>query len=223
MGLKDRIIDAACDLFVAKGYDQTTISDIMKAADSSKGGLYYHFKSKDEILERIIAMSMEEVTDYYEELLEDQSSTVVEKFTEAFYRLNEVKKASVQNWDQIKKRYTFQGNHLLLKRMGEVFEEKTADFYCRLIQQGIRNGEFHVSYPKQLGTLWSREVIRFYQMSRYIYTGVKDNEGDFYEMLRFNESLINSQLGLSDPSVHLVEMGEAYLQSMKEAVSERVL
>ncbi len=223
MNLKDRIIEVAYDLFATKGYDKTTITDIIKGAGASKGGFYHHFKSKDEILERIIFASVEEITAYYNEILEDDSSTAVSKFSESFYRLNEVKKESVKDWDRIKRLYPFKGNHILLKRMGESFEEKTADFYYRLIKQGIESGEFHVLYPKQLGALWSREVIKFHQMSRHIFTGVKDNEGEFYDMLKFNESLINSQLGVEGGTVRLVEMGDAYLQSMKEIIAERMV
>lgn len=223
MDLKDKIIEVAYDLFTTKGYDKTTIADIIKGAGASKGGFYHHFKSKDEIFERIIFASIKEIMAYYKQILEDDSSTAAAKFSESFYRLNEVKKESVKDWDKIKKLYTFKGNHVLLKRMGEAFEEQMAEFYHRLIKQGIDSGEFHVLYPKQLGALWSREVIKFHQMSRRIFTGVKDNEGEFYDMLKFNEALINSQLGVESRTVRLVEMGDAYLQSMKEIVAERRL
>lgn len=223
MQLKDSIVEVAYDLFATKGYEKTTIADIIKGAGASKGGFYHHFKSKEEILEKIIFASIESITAYYKEILEDTESTVVEKFSESFYRLNEVKKTSIKDWDKIKKLYIFKGNHLLLKRMGEAFERETADFYEKLIHQGIEKGEFHVNYPKQLGALWSREVIKFHQMSRYIFTGVKDNEDEFYDMLRFNEDLINSQLGIQGHKIHLLEMGDVYLQTMKKIVSERRL
>ncbi|MCK8060248.1 MULTISPECIES: TetR/AcrR family transcriptional regulator [unclassified Fusibacter] len=223
MELKDKIVEVAYDLFATKGYDKTTIADIIKGAGASKGGFYHHFKSKDEILEKIIFASIEEIVLYYKEVLDDDSTTAVAKLSESFYRLNEAKKESAKDWNKLKKLYTFKGNHVLLKRMAEAFEEQTADFYHHLIKQGIESGEFQVQYPKQLGALWSREVIKFHQMSRRIFTGVKDNEDEFYDMLKFDEELINSQLGIESGRIRLVEMGDAYLQSMKKIVREGML
>lgn len=222
MALKETIIEVAYDLFATKGYDKTTITDIIKLAGTSKGGFYHHFKSKDEILEKIVFASIEEITAYYQELLADDQLSISEKFSESFYRLNEMKKESVKDWDKIKKIYTFKGNHILLKRMGESFEKETCDFYHQLIEQGINQGEFMVTYPKQLAALWSREVIKFHQMARRIFMGVKDNEEEFYNMLRFNEQLINEQLGLENKTINLLEMGDSYIQEMKKLVLKKV-
>ena len=42
-----RILDAALKLFMEKGYEQTTIQDIVnELGDLSKGAVYHHFKSK---------------------------------------------------------------------------------------------------------------------------------------------------------------------------------
>lgn len=50
----DRILDAALGLFVEKGYERTTIQDIVDALGNlSKGAIYHHFKSKEEIIEAV--------------------------------------------------------------------------------------------------------------------------------------------------------------------------
>jgi TetR/AcrR family acrAB operon transcriptional repressor len=49
-----RILDTATDLIVHYGYDKTTVSDIAQQAGISKGAVYLHFKSKDELLEALI-------------------------------------------------------------------------------------------------------------------------------------------------------------------------
>lgn len=41
-------------LFLEKGYHGTSIDDITQAAGLTKGALYWHFKSKEDLLERII-------------------------------------------------------------------------------------------------------------------------------------------------------------------------
>lgn len=44
------ILAAAGILFMRKGYEATSVDDIAEAANVAKGTLYYHFKSKDEVL-----------------------------------------------------------------------------------------------------------------------------------------------------------------------------
>lgn len=51
---RDRIIEAADRLFYEQGYEHTSFSDIADAVHISRGNFYYHFKSKDEILDAVI-------------------------------------------------------------------------------------------------------------------------------------------------------------------------
>ena len=46
---RQKIIDKSLQLFSVKGYFNTSISDILQAAGLTKGGLYCHFKSKEDV------------------------------------------------------------------------------------------------------------------------------------------------------------------------------
>ena len=52
---RDHIIEAADQLFYRQGYEYTSFSDIADAVQISRGNFYYHFKSKDEILDAVIS------------------------------------------------------------------------------------------------------------------------------------------------------------------------
>lgn len=47
---KEKIIEIATELFMTKGYHATSIQEICEYAEVSKGGLFYYFKSKEDIL-----------------------------------------------------------------------------------------------------------------------------------------------------------------------------
>ncbi len=49
MSLKIKIIDESLKLFSVKGFINTSVTDILEATGSSKGGFYNHFKSKDDL------------------------------------------------------------------------------------------------------------------------------------------------------------------------------
>ena len=57
MRLKDRIQFESLKLFSIKGFLNTSISDIMKAADTSKGGFYNHFESKEELFFEVLTIA----------------------------------------------------------------------------------------------------------------------------------------------------------------------
>ncbi|MCU7933900.1 MAG: TetR/AcrR family transcriptional regulator [Candidatus Thiodiazotropha sp. (ex Dulcina madagascariensis)] len=52
--VRQRIVDTADQLFYRQGYESTSFSDIADAMGISRGNFYYHFKSKDEILNAVI-------------------------------------------------------------------------------------------------------------------------------------------------------------------------
>jgi AcrR family transcriptional regulator len=56
---RQEILRASARLFRERGYDATSMNDIAAALKLSKGGLYHHFRSKDEILFHIMNHAME--------------------------------------------------------------------------------------------------------------------------------------------------------------------
>lgn len=61
MSKKEQIITAATQLFSEKGFDKTSMNEICEAAEVSKGLVYHHFKSKDEILKEIFEQTTEQM------------------------------------------------------------------------------------------------------------------------------------------------------------------
>lgn len=51
---RDHIVEAADNLFYQQGYEHTSFSDIADAVQISRGNFYYHFRTKDEILDAVI-------------------------------------------------------------------------------------------------------------------------------------------------------------------------
>lgn len=51
---KERIIEAALYIFLEKGYSETSIEDIVKPLNLTRGAFYWHFKDKDEVFKSII-------------------------------------------------------------------------------------------------------------------------------------------------------------------------
>ena len=65
---KGKIIDAAMKLFSEKGYENTTMQDLVQASGMSKGAIYHHFKSKQEIVAYLTNEEKERFTNSLREL-----------------------------------------------------------------------------------------------------------------------------------------------------------
>lgn len=63
---RQRIVEAANRLFYHQGYNQTSFSDVVGAANVPRGNIYYYFKTKDEILEAAIRYRLERIAQMLE-------------------------------------------------------------------------------------------------------------------------------------------------------------
>jgi len=60
---RERILERAEELFTTKGIQDTSIGDVAAAAGISKGTLFYHFRSKDELIMEIAFAHIQKVSD----------------------------------------------------------------------------------------------------------------------------------------------------------------
>jgi AcrR family transcriptional regulator len=61
-GNRQRIVDAADNLFYRNGYNRTSFQDISDATGIPRGNFYYYFKTKDEILNAVVDARVDELT-----------------------------------------------------------------------------------------------------------------------------------------------------------------
>lgn len=66
---KQELLKIAYSLIISKGYEETSIDEIIAKAQIAKGTFYYHFKSKEEMLEALINMMITEQTERAKQVL----------------------------------------------------------------------------------------------------------------------------------------------------------
>lgn len=219
MTLKDKIIDAAFEIFAEKGYEKATIAEIIEKAGSSKGGFYHHFKSKSDILQEITNMYMKGMDDQYNLMLKQTNKSTIDLLNNVFDTINTYKKNQIQDWPKLKKLYMHQDSHAIIRKMADDFEVLTAGIYLRLIQKGIDEGFFDIVYPEPLAGLWSREMIRIYGIApTLIYSDDQKALKDFVQLVEFIERTINQALGFTEHQIAIKEPALEYIKYAKEQV-----
>lgn len=139
------ILVAARELFVKKGYDQTSVNDILRIVDIAKGTFYYYFASKEEVLEAIILDIVEEGARRAEKILKDKSIPLVNRIMMAIM----AQAPEFEGSDEIKEEMHKVENakleqlylRAMLKRMTPVLLEP--------VLEGIDRDIFHTEYPTE--------------------------------------------------------------------------
>ena len=85
---REEILDAAEKLFAAKGFDNTSTGDILDAVGIARGTLYYHFKSKEDILDAMIERITNQMVEKASEIALDESIPVFCRLTRTMLSLN---------------------------------------------------------------------------------------------------------------------------------------
>ncbi len=71
---RQELLNAAEKLFCARGYEGTSVQDILTAAGMSKGGFYHHFASKEDVMKALCVRRAERAEAYTVELLASAST-----------------------------------------------------------------------------------------------------------------------------------------------------
>lgn len=96
---KDKILIAAKEIFIEYGYENAKVNEIASRADVTKTMLYYHYKSKENMLNEIIAQTLEMIVQELERRL--KTIEVLDK--EAFKKyINDMVSVWQENKDMVK-------------------------------------------------------------------------------------------------------------------------
>ncbi len=71
---ENMILDAAEEVFFSRGFDQSTMDDVAKSAELSKGSLYNYFKNKNELCIGIVGRSLRLLIQYMEKAIAGKAS-----------------------------------------------------------------------------------------------------------------------------------------------------
>jgi AcrR family transcriptional regulator len=69
-GKRDRLVDAASQLFYEQGVERTTIAEIAAAADVPLGNVYYYFKTKDDLVDAVVSARLADIEGIHAALAE---------------------------------------------------------------------------------------------------------------------------------------------------------
>jgi len=149
---RQEIIDTARRLFFQKGYETTTVQDIIDALDIAKGTFYHYFSSKMQLLDSLVEEMVAEMSRQLQPIA-DSKKNAIEKINEIFRAGTGYKVKNIDLFLIFLKTLYQEENYLLRARMFERSIEKNSGIIEKIVKQGIKEGVFNTSYPEYMGEI----------------------------------------------------------------------
>ena len=155
---RDEIVDVAERLFCTNGYDNTSTNDILAEIGIARGTLYYHFKSKEDILDAMIDRILDEIIRKAKNIALNESMPVLERLTKTVLAANVDTKTGDMILEQVHKPQ----NALMHAKMQEKLLSQLVPLFVKIIEDGIAQNLMQTDYPEdtiQMLLLYSNSVF----------------------------------------------------------------
>ena len=141
---RNEILDVAERLFCSRGYDQTSTNDILAEIGIARGTLYYHFSSKEDILDAMIDRILDEIVRRASQIALDGSIPVLERMTQTILASN----VDTKTGDMILEQMHKPQNALMHAKMQERLLKQLIPVFTKLIEDGISQGLMQTDDPE---------------------------------------------------------------------------
>ena len=142
---KNEIIDTAAALFELKGYEQCSVNDILTAIGIAKGTFYHYFKSKEEVLDAVIAKTMDQITQQVRSVEANPGLSPEEKLLQVFLAARTKEKLGDVLLEEMHKTENALMHQKALVSMVNIL----TPILTGIVEEGIQKGVFACAYPEQ--------------------------------------------------------------------------
>ena len=153
---KRELVAIAERLFLEKGYDATSVDDILAAAGLSKGGFYHYFKSKEEVLTESINYLIDDSLHALNKVVDDPTLNAVEKLILFSNRKAVIQKPKIEYAKYlgmlVKSDFTLYKYYVSLA-------QKFYEPFARIVEQGVCEGVFDVVAPRVTADILIRMIV----------------------------------------------------------------
>ncbi|PEJ26841.1 TetR/AcrR family transcriptional regulator [Bacillus pseudomycoides] len=182
---RNELLEKLWNIFITNGYENTTLSFIIKTLNISKGAFYHYFSSKEECADAAIQMYVKrwskEITEQdVKELKSDE-------------RLKQIILIGIQiasNNSEQNEKINSPSNAIFHQKLIVSIIKQFAPIYAEIISQGVKEGIFHVTYP-----LETAEMILTLSNFYLDIDLFKWNEGIMISKVTAFEELLTRSLG----------------------------
>ena len=142
----ERILTASTKLFSQKGFDKTSMQDIIDASNMSKGAIFYHFKSKEEIFNAVLEKQFEHGRQLISQHLDKMKGLTAKEKLKNLLEMDFADEAVPIPIGIVSA--AINSPHLILAAMRGALK-KNAPLIAEIIQEGVADGSITTEFPNE--------------------------------------------------------------------------
>lgn len=143
---RNEILDVAERLFGTKGFDHTSTNDILNEVGIARGTLYYHFKSKEDILDAMIGRMTGQIVAAAKAVAGQKEMPVLQRLTMTLLALNVDNDLGHEVMEQVHRPQ----NALMHQKMMDQMLREVNPLITELVNEGIAQGICRTDYPAEV-------------------------------------------------------------------------
>src|SRR5579859_4712264 len=144
---KEAFVDAATRLMQTKGYERTSIQDILEELGASRGAFYHYFDSKQALLEAVIDRMVEAGLASVEPIVEDPSLAAAAKLVRVFSAIGRWKTDRIDLIQAFLDVWLSDDHAVVREKFRRRLVARFVPTLSKIVRQGIEEGTFHVVSP----------------------------------------------------------------------------
>jgi len=211
---RTEILDASFAMFVERGFDNTSLNDIILEAGLSKGMFYHHFESKEALLEALFERITDETYAMLEPVLSAQGLNPKQRLQQILDCGAEIRMRNVELTREVFASLLRPESKLLYERISAAWIERMRPILGRIVEEGVQSGLFQTDDPEGVGDL----ILQMQLATTYILAGAvmakSSRERDaaaakLEQRLAFHATALGRVLKLPDDSFRIGPPGFA--------------
>jgi len=145
---RDLILDTMLELLEEKKGESCSVSDIAKKAGIAKGGLYYYFKSKEEVVDALVERTYQAIIDECQQIALSDEYNAYQKFKNLYMHY----RSAIVSSDLDAYLHNPQNANIHQKSLAKILTS-LSPIVAKIIQQGNQEQLFHCEYPLELSEI----------------------------------------------------------------------
>ena len=155
---KQELIDTAERLFLEKGYEQTTVADIVREIEVAQGTFYYYFSSKEKILEAIIEKDITALEEDVRQIMSREDANAAIKLNAVVNSIIGISTSRREIMDYLHE----ESNAVMHEKMERHTIERLVPLMTRVVAEGTHAGIFDVQYPTESVEFLLASLVYFF-------------------------------------------------------------
>lgn len=214
---KQEILDNALLLFSEKGYEKTTIEDILTKTGISKGTFYYYFETKEDVLKVLAWREAERKLELTRQIAEDECLTALDKLNKIIIGAQQINFTGFKHRIEILKAVSEYGNLEFQQRIYDHSLRLGVPLIQTILEQGIRENAMKIEYPQEMAELFIVMMNHFKAVIGKIWLELEDKtaiKSFITRKAEFYQDLFARNLGVESGQLSFLAITLKYIDEM---------